>query len=200
MACATHSNGVSCGTTLNQCVDTLNGIFTKTAVVLTSPSVTLQLDGGQTLFENTFNMEDPSGDDILMASGSGYNNSRLWSTETISEPGEYFTVKIRHEGRVGIGLYDSRIRYEADGVTVKHDHYADITSGLSTPNSGHVGFWYSQWLYDYGAYIGPWTTYGSYSGLNYGPGWSYFSEVARITRAGCSPQRWRNASEVRNQR
>ena len=40
-------------------------------------------------------------------------------------------------------------------------------------NSGTHGYWFSTWLYNYSGYSAPWTTYGSNSGLSYGPGWAY---------------------------
>ena len=117
-----------------------------TANVNRTVTPTTQTSGGTT---HLYGQSGTSDDDIV------------WSTETIDEAGEYYTVKIAGEGRFIIGL-----GREEDGDRT------ELESG-DVPTAG--GLIWGQAYYDYGLYTAPWTIYGSSPGLSYGPGWSFSS-------------------------
>ncbi len=160
--------GASAGNTLETVVNNLNALFTRSAVTAPSPKpFYTQLDGVDVSW-NSYDTIDPVGSGIHASdSGTHYHGPRVWTSETISQPGEYFTFEAKNivaggGPLLGIGLYSV-----ADGDLL------EIESGVSTPNSGHEGYFFSNWLYNYSGYSAPWTTYGSKSSLSYGPGWSY---------------------------
>lgn len=161
-------NGTSAGNTITTVVNNLNALFTLTAMTSPAPAPVYTMEDGQDITWNALETIDPSGNGLYgydTAHGS-YHGSRVYTTETINQPGEYFTFEAKNMvagggALMGMGLY-----------SVNDGDLAEITnSGLS--NSGHHGYWYSQWLYNYSGYTAPWTTYGSKSSLSYGPGWSY---------------------------
>ena len=93
--------------------------------------------------------------------GSGHG-ARVWATGTdvINEVGEYYTVKIGGAGRFILGLVDM-------------NNAADVAELSNNTGSGHSGLQWGNAFYNYGTYTAPWTTYGTNSGLSYGPGWSF---------------------------
>ncbi len=160
--------GSSAGNTLSSVVNALNALFSVSALgggVAPRPTYTQEdgVDGTWVGLETI----DPAGDG-LFANGIGssqYHGPRVYTTETINEPGEYWTFEMNNTVAaggplLGIGLY-----------SVDNGDLAELQdNGLS--NSGHHGYWYSTWIYNYSGYSAPWTTYGSNSGLSYGSGWN----------------------------
>ena len=152
--------GSTIGSSATAVAQALNALFSVDAIVPTSPVITnpVNTDGEDINMTITAGV-DPIGDGIL---GRGtLNEARFFSNETIDAPGEYYEVLVRGHGRIGIGL----------GSIANNDDGDMQTAGSGSLNT-HEGFWYSQWFYDYGSYIAPWTTYGSNSQLSYGPGWN----------------------------
>ena len=150
-------NGSLVGGSTDQVVDALNALFTVSALGAQSPAPVFPLLDATVANMNYFgNYQDPVGDPIFGATQSGQHQARGYSTETIDERGEYFLVRMQGRGQFGIGLLDS-----------DQDTEMELASG-----NGHTGFRWSQWFYNYGSYLGPWTTYGSHSGLSYGIGWN----------------------------
>lgn len=94
--------------------------------------------------------------------GSGHG-ARVWATGTdvINEVGEYYTVKIGGKGRFILGLVDM-------------NNATDVAELSNDTGSGHSGLQWGNAFYNYGTYTAPWTTYGTNSGLSYGPGWSFY--------------------------
>ena len=158
--------GSSAGGNAQTVVNNLNALFTVSAVPSPIPSPTYDLADVDSLVWNARETIDPAAaDELYGANGSSYHGARLYTTETISQPGEYFTFLARNAVSgsgplMGIGLYD------AGG----NDLTEILDDNLS--NSGHHGYWFSNWFYNYNGYTAPWTTYGSNSGLVYGPGWN----------------------------
>lgn len=182
--CATV-NGTAANS-LTNCVNQLNALFTVSALggLAAAPSYTLT--GGEQGTWQTAEVIDPVGDGIYAYgdTNSAYHGPRLWTTETIDEPGEYWTFEVANtvDGGgplFGFGLY-----------SVTNGDLAEIEDSTLS-NSGHHGYWYSSWLYNYSGYTAPWTTYGSNSGTSYGPGWSFgatgdqfrYSDAHRAFRA-----------------
>lgn len=153
---------------LTNCVNSLNALFTISALGGTIPApVYTQADGVDLSWNSSLTI-DPTGDGLHGKgdTGTGYHGPRVWTTETINEPGEYFTFEAKNVVAgggplLGIGLY-----------SVSNGDLAEVENDLLS-NSGHHGFFFSNWLYNYGTYTAPWTTYGSHSSLGYGPGWAY---------------------------
>lgn len=158
--------GSSAGGNAQTVVNNLNALFTVSAVPSPIPSPTYDLSDVESLVWNSRETINPaSSEELYGANGSSYHGARVWTTETISQPGEYFTFMARNAvsgggALMGIGLYD------AGG-----DDLSEILDD-SLSNSGHHGYWFSNWFYNYNGYTAPWTTYGSNSGLVYGPGWN----------------------------
>lgn len=158
--------GSSAGGNAQTVVNNLNALFTVSAVPAPIPSPTYDLSDVESLVWNARETYNPADvDELYGAQSSSYHGARVYTTETISQPGEYFTFMARNAVSgtgplMGIGLYD------AGG-----DDLAEILDD-SLSNSGHHGYWFSNWFYNYNGYTAPWTTYGSNSGLVYGPGWN----------------------------
>ena len=163
-----HSNvtiaGGSAGVTISDVVNSLNAIFTSTALGTGGNTIipSIVTDGGVPVSGNDAEGEIPvtgNPTHILVAgtdiSGHG---ARYWSDETISAAGEYFTVKITGRGKFILGLGS-----EADGDR------ADMVNDLGNSSTGLL---FGQALYDFGSYIGPYNTYGSSRTYSYGPGWT----------------------------
>ena len=159
-------NGTSAGNTLASVVNALNALFTVSALGGVVPAPVYTMDGGTEITWNAIDTVDPVGDGLHGSgtTGTKYHGPRVYTTETIDEPGEYFTFEAKNTlagggPLLGIGLYSV-----ANGdLTELQD------TGLS--NSGTHGYFFSTWLYNYSGYSAPWTTYGSHSTLVYGPGW-----------------------------
>ena len=153
-------------TTLAGIVNELNAFFTLSALggaVTAAPVYTME-DGVDInwIGRETVN---PIGDGDYGATGSSYHGARVYTAETINEPGEYYTFEMKNTvagggALAGIGLY-----------SVNNGDLAEVTDD-SLSNSGHHGYFWSNWLYNYNGYTAPWTTYGSHSSLSYGPGWT----------------------------
>jgi len=144
--------------TAQSVVNQLNALFSVTPLGVggTVPLPTFPTSTGVPVTANTYGLIDPVGDADYAPQYSHYG--RYWSDETIDQIGEHYTVKWTGHGRIILGLYST-----ADG---------DITELETSGNvNDHAGIKWSHALYDYGSYMGPWTTYGSNSGLIYGPGW-----------------------------
>ncbi len=160
-------NGTSAGGTLGTVVNNLNALFTLSAQTAPIPAPVFTQDGGTDISWIGRETIDPVGDDLYGSGTSGtfYHGPRVYTTETINEPGEYFTFELRNTVSGGGPLFGLGLYSVDDG------DLAEVTDdGLS--NSGHHGYWWSCWLYNYSGYTAPWTTYGSNSGLSYGPGWT----------------------------
>ncbi len=160
-------NGASAGNTLSTVVNALNALFTVSAVGGVVPAPVYTMDGGTEITWNAIDTIDPAGDGLHGngTTGTKYHGPRVYTTETINEPGEYFTFEAKNVVAgggplLGIGLY-----------SVTNGDLTELqATGLS--NSGHHGYFFSTWLYNYSGYSAPWTTYGSHSTLSYGPGWN----------------------------
>jgi hypothetical protein len=156
-----YASGALVPQNLAGAVNTLNALFTVSPVgagggftpiypTLAGAAITPVDNGGF----------DPIGDNIFGSSSTSQHGARYRSTETINEPGEYFTFRQANHGQFIFGL---------GSVTNGDEAEFDAASG-----NGHSGFFYAQAMYDYGSYMAPWTTYGSHSSLVYGPGWSFY--------------------------
>jgi hypothetical protein len=159
--------GVSAGNTLQTVVNNLNAYFTLSAQTVPIPRPVYTQEDGVDIVWNARETIDPIGSPLYGSAGnSQYHGARVYTTETINEPGEYFTFELRNTVAgggpfAGIGLY-----------SVSDGDLTEVTDDTLS-NSGHHGYFWSNWLYNYTGYTAPWTTYGSNSGLSYGPGWSY---------------------------
>ena len=127
----------------------LGGVYTSTLPTLAGVDITANFAEGQ----------DPLGDSIYGVAGdTSQHGARVWSDETIDDLGEFYEVKITGKGQFMLGLY-----------SVDDGDLAEITNNSG---NGHSGYKWANAFYNYGSYIAPWTTYGSNSGLSYGPGWN----------------------------
>ena len=127
----------------------LGGDYISTLPTLAGAGITANFAEGQ----------DPVGDSIYgVATDTSQHGARVWSDETIDETGEYYEVKITGKGQFMLGLYSVD-----DG---------DLTEITNNSGTGHSGYKWANAFYNYGSYVAPWTTYGSNSGLSYGPGWN----------------------------
>jgi hypothetical protein len=164
--------GVSAGNTLQTVANNLNAFFTLSAQTAPIPApVYTQQDGVDIAWIERETI-DPVGTGLYgkASSGTSYHGPRVYTSETINEPGEYFTFEAKNVVAgggplLGLGLYSVA---NGDLTEIEDD---------TLSNSGHHGYFFSTWLYNYSGYTAPWTTYGSASGLSYGPGWSYSGNV-----------------------
>jgi len=155
---------------LSNCVNQLNALFTVTALGGAVPAVTYTQDDGTDHTWNSEETETPAGgtagtDFMYGSTNSQYHGPRIWTTETIDQPGEYYTFEAENVVAgggplLGIGLY-----------SVDNGDLTEIADN-NLSNSGHHGYFFSNWLYNYNGYTAPWTTYGSASSLSYGSGWN----------------------------
>lgn len=182
--------GVSAGNTLQTVANNLNAFFTLSAQTAPIPApVYTQQDGVDIAWIERETI-DPVGTGLYGKAGSGtnYHGPRVYTSETINEPGEYFTFEAKNVVAgggplLGLGLYSVA---NGDLTEIEDD---------TLSNSGHHGYFFSTWLYNYSGYTAPWTTYGSASGLSYGPGWSFYgndkmfrySDVNTVFRHGEGP-------------
>jgi len=152
--------GSSVGNTVGSVVNALNALFQVTPLDLGGDYVsTLPTLAGVSITGNFAEGQDPIGDSIYgVGTSTGQHDGRVWSDETINETGEFYEVKITGKGQFMLGLYSV-----ADG---------DLTEIENNTGNGHTGYKWANAFYNYGSYIAPWTTYGSNSGLSYGPGWN----------------------------
>ena len=156
--------GSSPGTVLADIINNLNALFTYNPLGAggATPLPSQPTDGGVFVTGEDSEGQIPvTGNPThLLTTGGGTSghDARYWSTETIDQAGEYYTVKITGRGRFILGL-----GREEDGDRAEMENDAGTAaSGLLWGNA----------FYNYGSYIAPWTTYGSSSGLSYGPGWN----------------------------
>ncbi len=149
-------------------VNSLNALFTRSATPAPFPIPTFTLADGEAVVPSSVDTGiDTDGMIRNMTDGTKYHGPRLYTTQTLNQPGEYFTFEALNTVAgggplLGLGLYD------ADAGS--NDLSEIQATNLS--NSGAHGYWWSVWLYNYNGYTSPWTTYGSNSGLGYGPGWN----------------------------
>jgi hypothetical protein len=145
---------------LNAVVNALNQYFTKQPNGVTSQAVSPVVDlvGASTTLNSTSYTIDPVGDAVLAGTGQHYHRQNAYTTETISNDGEYYTFSIQGEGIIGMGLYDA----DADDLTELQNE--------SLGSSGHYGFLYSHWLHP--TPDGPWTNYGSNTSYVQLSGWT----------------------------
>lgn len=160
-------NGASAGGNAQTVVNNLNALFTVSVAPAPVPTPVYLTEDGVDVAWNSSETFDPAGDDLFGAQSSSYHGARVWTTETINEPGEFFEFTFKNTvsgggALIGIGLYDAG--------SESNDLSEILNDNLS--NSGHHGYWFSNWFYNYNGYTAPWTTYGSNSGLVYGPGWN----------------------------
>ena len=161
------------GTTENGAVNALNALFANLPLgaggsyVPTYPTLAGVPINNE--YHNT-NTPDPvtqnsSGQNHLHSqTNSATNADVVWSTETIDQAGEYYTLKIAGGGRfiIGLGREEDGDRTELEALT-----------GTATGGSSSLGMIWGQAFYDYGSYTAPWTWYGSSTSSSYGPGWSF---------------------------
>ena len=147
-------------------VNSLNALFTMSATPAPFPIPTFSLDDGEDITPLTIDTGiDTDGMIRNLTDGTKYHGPRLYTGQTLNQPGEYFTFEALNTVAgggplLGLGLYDAN----SDDISEIGDD--------SLSNSGTHGYWWSVWLYNYNGYTSPWTTYGSNSGLGYGPGWN----------------------------
>jgi hypothetical protein len=153
--------GSPAGDTLETAVNTLNATLAGSAIglggVSISPTLPYQAPAAATLNLSSYMTQVTA--ELAGSSGSwGYHRANIYTTETISEPGEYFTAVVEGgEAIWGLGLYDLNNLAEVQDV--------------SSAYNGHKGMWFSVWWHP--TPDGPWSTYGYPGGtLIYGPGWS----------------------------
>ena len=153
-------DGVSPAATLSGVVNALNSLFAVSALGsgATPPPFFTVDDGSDVTINLGTKAQVVAGGLIGPNTGSpGQHGAHVWTDETIDEPGEYFTFRIRGgESQIGFGLYSV-----ADG---------DVAELESNSGSGHSGIWYSNWFHP--TPNGPWTNYGSKPWHVAGPGWT----------------------------
>ena len=171
MASVSIRGAAPISTSIEGIVNELNAFFTLSAVggIVAAPVYTQQ-DGEDISWIARGGAINPAGDALWGAPNNKYHGARVYTAETINEPGEYFTFELRNTvagsgALCGIGLY-----------SVENGDLAEVIDD-SLSNSGHHGYFFSNWLYNYNGYTAPWTTYGSNAGLSYGPGWSYYGNT-----------------------
>ncbi len=180
-------NGQAAATTLQTTVNDLNAFFTLSAMTTPIPAPVYTMEDGENIAWQSHGTINPIGDALYAngASGTKYHGVSVYTSETINEPGEYFTFEASNSVAaggplLGLGLY-----------SVDNGDLAEITN-TSLSNSGLHGYFFSTWLYNYSGYTAPWTTYGDNAGLVYGPGWSFsgsspmfrYSDANTIFRTG----------------
>ena len=148
------------GGSVTNVVNQLNQLFAVQPLALGGDYIsTLPTLAGVTITGNFAEGQDPIGDSIYsVGTSTGQHDARVWSDETIDETGEFYEVKITGKGQFMLGLY-----------SVNDGDLAEITNNSG---NGHSGYKWANAFYNYGSYVAPWTTYGSNSGLSYGPGWN----------------------------
>ena len=164
--------GVSAGNTLQTVANNLNAFFTLSAQTAPIPAPVYTQQDGVDIAWIERETVDPVGTGLYGSGTSGtfYHGPRVYTSETINEPGEYFTFEAKNVVAgggplLGLGLYSVA---NGDLTEIEDD---------TLSNSGHHGYFFSTWLYNYAGYTAPWTTYGSHSGLSYGPGWSFYGNT-----------------------
>ena len=152
--------GSSPATSITGVINALNSLFAVQPLDLGGDYIsTLPTLAGVAITGNFAEGQDPLGDSIYaVGSSTGQHDARVWSDETIDETGEFYEVKIVGKGQFMLGLYSVD-----DG---------DLTEINNNSGNGHSGYKWANAFYNYGSYVAPWTTYGSNSGLSYGPGWN----------------------------
>ena len=152
--------GSAAGVSISAVVNALNALFAVQPLDLGGDYIsTLPTLAGVDITANFAEGQDPIGDSIYaVGTSTGQHDARVWSDETIDATGEFYEVKITGKGQFLLGLY-----------SVNDGDLAEITNNSG---NGHSGFKWANAFYNYGSYVAPWTTYGSNSGLSYGPGWN----------------------------
>ena len=152
--------GASAGNNLNDVVNNLNAYFTMSAFTAPTSAPVYTMTGGQSVTELLGPEAQLLGNDQVASSVSSpsYHGNHVYTagTDTINEPGEYFTFQIKNEATFLMGLYDTNNQTMVDGLT-------------SAAGSGATSAW---WVHGWHPTPnGPWTNYGP-GGLIYGPGWN----------------------------
>jgi hypothetical protein len=99
------------------------------------------------------------------------HGARLWSDQSISQPGEYFLVRVTGDGRFLVGLADGTTDTSNSGTADDLEELANDTGAAAS------GLFWSQAIYDYGSYTAPWTYYGSSTTSRMLEGWSGSSDT-----------------------
>lgn len=161
-------NGQSAGTTINSVINSLNALFSVTPVGAggSDPLPSIPTDGGVSVAGQSAEGVTPiTGNPLhlLTTDTTSEHGARWWSTGTIDQAGEYFTVKMTGRGNFILGLYDATTDSDSNGT-------ADDLSEL-LDNTGTVGGGLKWGLYfvNYGSYVGLNQAYG-FSTLLQGPG------------------------------
>jgi parallel beta-helix repeat protein len=105
-----YVNGASAGSTINQIVNTLNALFTKTGGSTETGTSTNPVNSSGTLTTNNTSSDvfDPVGSGDFAKSGSYVG--AIWTDETIDQIGEHYTFLIENEGTIGFGVRDTCTR------------------------------------------------------------------------------------------
>lgn len=179
----TFINGTLVTQTETIAVNELNALFTSSALGsggFTSTPTTA-IDGGSGITINP-------GDEWTSLTGNlggadnanpGSHGAHFWTTETIGEAGEYFTVTVSGgESEFAVGLYDA-----GSGST----HLAELQAADGIADDG---FWYG--ICWHPSSDGPLVTVGDYNDNVYGTGWN----GARAFRNSSEYTDWNNGDEV----
>ena len=164
-------------------VNELNALFTSSALGsggFTSTPTTA-IDGGSGITINP-------GDEWTSLTGNlggadnanpGSHGAHFWTTETIGEAGEYFTVTVSGgESEFAVGLYDAG----SDST-----HLAELQAASGTVDDG---FWYG--ICWHPSSDGPLVSVGDYNENVYGTGWN----GTRAFRNSSEYSDWNNGDEV----
>jgi hypothetical protein len=164
-------------------VNELNALFTSSALgsggFTSTP--TAAIDGGSGITINP-------GDEWTSLTGNvggadnanpGTHGAHFWTTETIGEAGEYFTVTVSGgESEFAVGLYDAG----SDST-----HLAELQAANGTADDG---FWYG--ICWHPSSDGPLVTVGDYNANVYGTGWN----GTRAFRNSSEYTDWNSGDEV----
>lgn len=172
----------------NDVVNALNAKFTEASDVipggtnssLASPSGTLITPNSSSY------IFDPVGDADYASNSTGANHGAIWSTETIDEIGEYFTMDIQNKGIIGFGIYD----LAASGT----DSIGDIEHIGEGVGNQHRGLKWSLWFHP--TPNGPWTLYGETTSYSIREGWSG-SNTQRRFSTSVEGGHWGSGNPVR---
>ena len=154
-------DGVAVSTTLASAVNELNAVLSGAALglggVTVSPTLPYQAPTAATLNLSSY-MTQVTATLAGASSSAGLHRANIYTTETISEPGEYFTAVIEGgEAIWGVGLYDINDLAEVQDVSAAYN--------------GHKGYFFSTWWHP--TPDGPWSTFGYLGGsMSFGSGWN----------------------------
>jgi hypothetical protein len=179
----TFTNGTLVTQTETIAVNELNALFTSSALGSGgfTATPTTAIDGGSGITINP-------GDEWASLTGNlggadnanpGSHGAHFWTTETIGEAGEYFTVTVSGgESEFAVGLYDA-----GEDST----HLAELQAADGTADDG---FWYG--ICWHPSSDGPLVTVGDYNDNVYGTGWN----GTRAFRNSSEYTDWNSGDEV----